>query len=284
MKKTTTPNTPIICVDHLVSGKSFELVCNSEQDMLITTPQPEVHEMQKFYTSATYISHTDQRKTIIDKLYHSVRHVRLTTKTNRLSKLFPQKGTLLDVGAGTGHFISKCQSLGWNALGIEPSSIAQQSGHKKGVTYIDSTKELGNGTVQCITLWHVLEHLPNLNETLKELYRILHSDGKIIVAVPNYLSWDAKHYQSHWAAFDVPRHLWHFSPKAIQRIFFEAGFDLENQRPMYWDALYISILSEKIKQNKWPIITGFFKGLYSNVVSIRTGMSSSLSYELKKRV
>lgn len=276
--------TPITCVDHLVTGESFELVFNTEADMLITKPQPDPEKLYKYYESEDYISHTDRKQSLFEFSYHVVKSLQLRSKTKHLSRLFPTKGLLIDVGAGTGDFVVRCQQAGWVAKGIEPNKTAKKQGQQKGVDYSSSLQNIKEGSVQCVTLWHVLEHLPNLEETVNELHRVLETDGRIVLAVPNFLSWDAQRYQSNWAAFDVPRHLWHFSPRAIERVFSAAGFVLEQKSPMYWDAFYIAILSEKLKGGKFQFLKGVINGFRSNWQARRTGMYSSIRYVLKKRI
>jgi len=275
--------TPFLCTDHLVTGEVFELVFNTEKDMLITTPQPNLDQLPSYYNSQDYISHTNAKKSFFDIVYQAVKKIQINTKTKNLERLFPNKGVLLDIGSGTGDFVFRCQQLGWNATAIEPNQTARNRGKAKGVSYIESTKKIKDNAIDCITLWHVLEHLPDLKESLKEIHRVLSFNGKVVLAVPNFLSWDANHYQSSWAAYDVPRHLWHFSPKAIERIFSEAGFVLEKKSPMLWDAFYISMLSEKIQKRKTGFLFGLLNGFRSNWHARRTGMYSSLRYELKKR-
>lgn len=283
MSSTPKHQQPLSCKDYLVSGEVFDLELNPEEDMLLTTPQPSPKELQGYYQSEDYISHTDRKESLFEMVYHLVKRIQLRSKTTRVSRLLPLKGTLLDVGAGTGDFVVRCQQLGWNSKGIEPNTVAQRQGDPKGAHYVESMKNLKDSSIQCITLWHVLEHLHDLEKTTSELHRVLHADGRVVIAVPNFLSWDARRYKTHWAAYDVPRHLWHFSPKSIERIFSAAGFTLEHQFPMYWDAFYISILSEKLKGSKLSFLKGLINGFRSNWHARQTGMYSSVGYVLKKR-
>lgn len=274
---------PFLCTDHLVTGEVFELVVNLEKDMLITHPQPSLEQLPAYYKSPNYVSHTNTRKSFLDITYHTVKTIQTNAKIKKLARLFPNKGTLLDIGSGTGDFVIGCQQKGWKAFAMEPNAFAKKQGQAKGVSYVESFKDINDNSMDCITLWHVLEHVSDLTTLFENMNRVLSPNGRIVIAVPNFLSWDAKYYENKWAAYDVPRHLWHFSPKAVERIFSEVGFVLVKKAPMLWDAFYVSMLSEKINKRKPSFLFGLINGIRSNWHARRTGMYSSLQYEFKKR-
>ena len=243
----TNSTTYIKVSDHSVSKESFDLLFNEEYEILKTNPQPSLEKLPSYYESEDYISHTDSKRTLFEKAYHFVKSNAIKNKVNLISKLIPQKGTVLDIGSGTGDFLMTAKNKGWNIKGLEPNSKAKQIAVSKGVVFEDALENIADNSIDVITMWHVLEHVPNLDEQFKQLKRIVKPNGYIIIAVPNYKSFDAKHYKEFWAAYDVPRHLWHFSPKSIARLFSQFDFELESTHPMLFDAYYVSLLSSKNK-------------------------------------
>lgn len=205
--------------DHSVSKETFELYHDENLDMLITHPQPSLENLGKYYESEDYISHTDNKRSLFEKAYHFVKGIALKNKLNLINGQQVAKGKILDIGAGTGDFLAIAKNDGWQTTGIEPSDRAKGIAISKGITFVENTSELQNQSFDVITMWHVLEHVPDLDFQIKELKRLLKPTGTLIVAVPNFKSFDANYYKTHWAAFDVPIHFWHFSKKAIQLLF-----------------------------------------------------------------
>ncbi|MBE0392047.1 bifunctional 2-polyprenyl-6-hydroxyphenol methylase/3-demethylubiquinol 3-O-methyltransferase UbiG [Flavobacterium sp. PL002] len=269
--------------DHSVSKEIFELYYDEELDMLITSPQPSLATLGKYYESPDYISHTDSKRSLFEKAYHFVKNIALKNKLNLINSLQPQKGSILDIGAGTGDFLSVAKQNGWKTVGVEPSEKAKQIASSKGVSFVEKTSELGNHSFDVISMWHVLEHVPNLDEQIKELKRLLKPDGSLIIAVPNFKSFDAQHYKTFWAAYDVPIHFWHFSKNAIKMLFEKEGMELEKVLPMKFDSFYVSLLSEKYQSGKMNYIKAFFIGLQSNLKAKRNLEYSSHIYVLKNR-
>lgn len=266
--------------DHSVSGELFELWKDDNLDMLVTHPQPSLDKLPFYYESDDYISHTDGKRSLFEKLYHLIKSIALKNKLKLINSLSP-KGSLLDIGAGTGEFLLTCKNNGWNVTGIEPSEKAKSIAQKKGIGMETSLQELESHSFDVITMWHVLEHVPDLEQQLNELKRLLKPNGTLIVAVPNFNSYDAKVYQSYWAAFDVPIHLWHFSKTAIQKLFAEKNMKLHKVLPMVFDSFYVALLSEKYKNGKMNFIKAFFVGLQSNWYGMRKKEYSSHIYILK---
>lgn len=269
--------------DHSVSQESFELVYNSELDMLVTKPQPAKEKLASYYETEDYISHTDTKRNLFEKVYHWVRSYSLNKKLQLINKQ-STKGNLLDVGCGTGDFLSTCLKFGWNVTGIEPNQSARTIANSKTnnkVFDIDKLETLEKHSFDVITLWHVLEHLPNLEEHIFLLKSLLKENGSLIIAVPNYKSFDAKHYKVFWAAYDVPRHLWHFSRNSIKLLFSKIDMNLKETLPMKFDSYYVSLLSEKYKSGRMNYIKAFLIGLRSNLKAKRTKEYSSLIYVLK---
>ena len=267
--------------DHSVSQETFDLYYDETFDMLLTHPQPSLDNLGRYYESDTYISHTDGNKSLFEKMYQFVKNIALKNKLNLINELSPTKGKLLDIGAGTGDFLLVAQNNGWETFGTEPSEKARTIAIKKGVSIIDATSSLDNHSVDVITMWHVLEHVPDLENQIKELKRLLKPNGTLLVAVPNFKSFDATHYGKFWAAYDVPIHFWHFSKTAIQLLFQKENMKLQKVLPMKFDAFYVSLLSEKYKTGKMNFISAVFVGLRSNWKASRSKEYSSHVYVLK---
>lgn len=265
--------------DFSVSGEEFQLYYNEELEMLVTQPVPK--DLDKYYDSDDYISHTDSDRTIFERLYHQVKQKNLKNKIQLIENQIVKPKNLLDIGAGTGDFLTIAKKHGFHIEGVEPNSKARDKAKAKEITLKAGLEKLANDKYQVITLWHVLEHLPNLEAQIKKLKSLLDDDGILIVAVPNFKSWDAKHYKSNWAGYDVPRHLSHFSKSSISRIFEKHGLKVHKTKPMIFDAFYVSILSEKYKGNKIHFVVGMLKGLWSNTMALFTKEYSSLIYILK---
>ncbi|MGK4566521.1 class I SAM-dependent methyltransferase [Flavobacterium sp. 3HN19-14] len=267
--------------DFSVSGEVFELYKDENLDMLITTPQPKGEDLNRYYESEDYISHTDGKRTFFEKIYQFIKNIALDRKVKLINSLAKQKGNLLDIGAGTGDFLLRAKNDGWNITGVEPSSKAKEIATQKGLSLFDESTGIKSGTFDIITMWHVLEHVPDLDFQIKELKRLLKPNGHIIIAVPNFNSYDAEHYGAFWAAYDVPRHLWHFSKTAIEKLFAKESFQLVLILPMQFDAYYVSLLSEKYKTGKMNFIRAFFTGLQSNSKAKRNTEYSSHIYVIK---
>ena len=269
--------------DHSVSKETFDLYHDETLDMLVTYPQPSLENLGKYYESVDYISHTDSKRSLFEKAYHFVKSIALKNKLNLINSLQPNKGRILDIGAGTGDFLSVAKQNGWQTIGVEPSEKAKAIALKKEVSFVEDTAELENHSFDVITMWHVLEHVPNLDNQIKELKRLLKPNGSLIVAVPNFKSFDAKYYGAFWAAYDVPIHFWHFSKNAIQALFEKEGMQLEKVLPMKFDSFYVSLLSEKYKSGKMNFVKAFFIGLRSNWKAKRNFEYSSHIYVLKNK-
>ena len=267
--------------DYSVSKETFELYYDQYLDMLITSPQPSPENLGRYYESNDYISHTDSKRSLFEKAYHFVKGIALKNKLNLINNCSFVKGNLLDIGAGTGDFLLTAKQNGWNTIGVEPSEKAKGIAIGKGVQFSDSTQELESNSFDVITMWHVLEHVPNLENEIKELKRLVKPNGTIIIAVPNYKSYDANYYGKFWAAFDVPIHFWHFSKTAIKLLFDKEDIKLEKVLPMKFDSFYVSLLSEKYKNGKMNFVKAIWIGLVSNWKANWSSEYSSHIYVLK---
>ena len=193
------------------------------------------------------------------------------------------KRTFLDVGAGTGEFLKVCKNNSWKVFGTEPNNDARTIAVKKGIVLERDISKFSNQKFEIITLWHVLEHVENLSEYISNLNTMLSDCGRLIIAVPNFNSDDAKYYKEFWAAFDVPRHLWHFSQQSIHRLFLKENMLVEKTIPMKFDSYYVSLLSEKYKNGKSNFMSALYRGFVSNWKARASSEYSSLIYVIKKQ-
>jgi len=269
------------CKDYTVSKETYEVMINRKYDLLVTSPVPE--DVSEYYKSDAYISHTDSKKSLFDKVYQTVKTRTLKQKVGLLNSFQTPQKTVLDIGAGTGDFLKTCKENHWTIFGVEPSKEARALAEKKDIFLKASLDDFDNQKFDVITLWHVLEHVENLKEYIVSLEKLLKENGVLVIAVPNFKSYDAQYYKEYWAAFDVPRHLWHFSQKAIQKLFSEVGLTLVKTLPMKFDAYYVALLSEKYKKGYTNIFNAFWVGLRSNLKAKHNSEYSSLIYVLKKQ-
>lgn len=270
--------------DFSVSGEEFQLIENKIYGFLETTPQPKEEKLSEYYKTEDYISHTDAKRNVLEKVYHIVRGISLKRKLKLINSFSSSQKTLLDIGCGTGDFLQTAQQNNWQVSGIEPNEQARAIANTKTNNAVFTTEQLQEFKKQSfdvITLWHVLEHLPNLTEQVSVLKSLLKENGSLIIAVPNYKSYDAIHYKNFWAALDVPRHLWHFNQKSIHTLFAKENMKVVQTLPMKFDAYYVSLLSEKYKSGFMNPIKAFWYGFLSNCKARRSGEYSSLIYVLK---
>ena len=267
--------------DYFKSQEAFDLVLDSSTGILITTPQPAPEDLAGYYESQAYISHSNTQKGIVPFLYRLVQKWSLKNKINLINSLSNHKGALLDIGAGTGNFCETSKQNFWDVYGVEPSEKAREVAAKKNIFLHQSIEDFTGQQFDVITLWHVLEHLPDLENTITAIQKLLKPNGVLIVAVPNYNSFDAKHYKRFWAAYDVPRHLWHFSQNSMSQLFSE-NMKLLKTKPMIFDSFYVSLLSEKYKTGNSFAIKALWIGFLSNISALSTKEYSSLIYCFKK--
>ena len=271
--------------DYTVSQEEFKIVSCQKCGFKFTNPRPDGNEIGKYYKAESYISHTNTSKGLISKIYQEVRKFTLKGKLNLINKLSPKKGKLLDVGCGTGMFLNVARENGWEVNGIEPDAGARAIAEETNQIKIkdEVLSSFVNETFEVISLWHVLEHIHKLNTTVDWLKERLSKDGSLIIAVPNHESKDAQIYQAQWAAYDVPRHLYHFSQKSVQELFAKHGFELKETLPMKFDSFYVSMLSTKYQTGKINYLKAFVDGLRSNLNAEKENQNySSLIYVFKK--
>lgn len=268
--------------DYFLTQEDFVLKKNSEFGFLETFPQP-LENLDKYYESEDYISHSDSSKSFTNKIYQFIKNFNIQNKFSMLGK--PKKEIkLLDYGCGAGDFLAFAKDKKLNVFGVEPNQKALEISQKKVGKNNVTNSELKNISEKfdIITMWHVLEHIPDLFEFIEELKSHLNPEGKIFVAVPNYKSFDAKFYKEYWAAYDVPRHLWHFSPESMEKLFNSFGMKIEKRHALWFDSFYVSLLSEKYKKNSLGFLrAGLIAGI-SNLMGIFDGNYSSVVYQITK--
>jgi 2-polyprenyl-3-methyl-5-hydroxy-6-metoxy-1,4-benzoquinol methylase len=276
------------CRDHTVSKEEFEIWECSNCTFRFTQNVPDEANISTYYQSAEYVSHSDTKQGFINRLYHIVRNHTLKSKQRLVQKVTKLKsGSVLDVGAGTGAFAHTMLQAGWKVTGLEPDATARANASLIYVLKLNELSvlhELETNSFDAITMWHVLEHVHDLHGYLQTYLRILKRDGRLIIAVPNYTSYDAAVYKNYWAAYDVPRHLYHFSPASMQVLLEQKGFLLEAVKPMWFDSFYVSMLSEKYRNGKGNLLKAIWVGMISNLKAVlHVRKCSSVIYIISKK-
>ena len=281
-----TEKTHIMTQDFLTTKEKFKITEDKETRVLKTIPTPKEEDLPSYYSSEAYASHQERASTPVLWVYMRVRKIAMKSKIKLISTFNTKTGDLLDFGCGLGGFLSATHAKGWSSYGIEPHQKVKTKAKKISGREVYSTigeAQKTNKKYDVITMWHSLEHVVDLGKTIRFLYNSTKKEGKVVVAVPNHQSFDAKHYKNFWAAYDTPRHIWHFDQKSITNVFKKHGFSLERKHLMMWDAFYISILSEKNKRSRAVYFKAAVIGVISNFLSLFTGESSSITYVFSKR-
>ena len=277
----------LTCTDFFVSGEKFSIKQCDSCGFKITENIEDEENIGRFYQSENYISHSNTAKGMVNSIYHAVRKYMLGRKRRLVEKATSLKtGHILDVGTGTGFFLNEMKGNGWQVTGTEKSSDVRDFAKKEfNLDNLPSEElfTLKDISFDVITLWHVLEHIHLLNENMETFKRLLKEKGKLIIAVPNHDSFDAKHNKAYWAAYDVPRHIWHFAPKQMKQLGKKHGFKLSSLHTMPFDSFYVAMLSEKYKKSKLALFKGIYYGKISWLNSIlNPEKCSSVIYVLEK--
>ncbi len=273
--------------DHFLSKEKFNIDKCSNCGFLLTNPRPEKDQLYNYYKSNEYISHTNNKKGFFNRIYQIVRNYTLSKKYKLISN-YKSGESILDIGCATGEFLSVFKKNNWLTKGIEPDIKARNLAKENhGLEVFDETEldKIDETSIDVITMWHVLEHVPDINHRLLQLKNIIKKDGTIFIAVPNPESWDAQKYNKYWAAYDAPRHLYHFSQKAIKELAAKHSFKIIDTIPMKFDSYYVSLLSEKYQANSMRMFRAIISGFKSNRLAKKNNKNySSLIYVLVNSV
>ena len=271
--------------DEFLTKEDFHICECLNCGLLYTMPRPDKDHIGAYYKSEDYYSHKENTKGFVPKLYERIKKNNLKNKyqlaTNGLSV-----GKMLEIGCGVGDFLHTAEEHGWECIGVEPSEEAKAIATKRTKASILSSEELeslADEQFDLITMWHVLEHVDDLRWEMDQLQRLIKPHGRIVIAVPNYKSYDGQYYKEHWAAYDVPRHLNHFNRTVLTKMFKTKGLELKKMDKLKWDAYYISYMSEQYRINSLPLVRGAFRGLISNSKARKSGEWSSLVYIFEKK-
>lgn len=271
--------------DEFLSKEDFHICECLNCGLSYTMPRPNKEKIGEYYKSEEYYSHQENKKGFIPRLYESVKKVNLKHKYN-LATQGLNVGKMLDIGCGVGDFLHTAEEHGWTCTGVEPSEDAKaiaKTKTKANIINSEDMEKIPDATFDLITMWHVLEHVDDLKWQIEQLHRLTKTKGRIVIAVPNYKSYDAQYYKELWAAYDVPRHLSHFNKNILTKIFKSKNLELVRTDKLIWDAYYISYMSEQYKQHKFPLLKGAFRGCISNCKARHTNEWSSMVYIFEKK-
>ena len=271
--------------DHFLSKENFTLVKCADCGFVFIQNRPDKNSIDAYYESSEYISHTDSDKDLVAKIYQFVRRWNVAKKYRMIKRYVPH-GSILDIGCGTGDFLNFFREKEWKVAGVEPSNSARAIANKKNNDQIFDESQLeifDDKSFDVISMWHVLEHVHDLDQRVGAVSRLLKDDGVFVFSVPIYESWDATHYDAFWAAWDVPRHLYHFSQASVKNFLQQNNFRLLKVIPLPFDAYYISLLSEGYKSKKSAYLKALFNGFFSNLKARKTDNFSSLIFIVQKK-
>jgi SAM-dependent methyltransferase len=272
--------------DYFFSGEEFTIAVCKSCEFRFLNPRPDENAIGKYYHSPDYVAHSNKSWGLMTHLYRIARQRNLKYKYEILSK-YIGSGKVLDIGCATAEFLEYMRQKNWEIAGMEPDPyVREKTAVEKQIDIVgkDGLKIFPSQSFQLITLWHVLEHVHRLDEQIEEIKRLLSENGFLVLALPNPDSYDASYYGKYWAGFDLPRHLYHFSPADVETLFQKYGFNLINTHPLKFDAFYVSMLSEKYKRGKPAMLSAIKIALKSNAVAKQKKLNfSSLIYVLRRK-
>lgn len=276
------------CVDNFATKESFDIHECEDCGFVFTHNFPDEKEIDRYYESPSYISHSNTDKGLVNSMYHLVRKIMLRKKARLVERCsLLKRGKLLDYGAGTGYFARTMAARGWDVTAIEKNGKARELALEEfgfGMHPVEALAGIKEKELDVVTMWHVMEHIQDLDKMWNELRRVLCDNGTAIIAVPNCTSYDAQKYKEHWAAYDTPRHLWHFTPDTMEQWGKKHGFTLDEKRTMPFDGFYISMLSEQNMGSRMHTIKGFWNGFKGWMAQMkRADAASSIIYVFRKR-
>lgn len=259
--------------DYLISHELFHVEQCVTCGGLFTNPRPNDLNISKYYHSSDYISHARSARSFTERLYMRVRNYMISLKIRFLNNFLPVSARVLDIGCGTGDFAEALNKRGYEAMGYEPNPGASKIAEEKGIKLVTGEQALLNipdQTFDAITLWHVLEHLHQPVQMLEQCKRLLKPGGVLLLATPMHNCFDASFYKNEWAAWDLPRHLLHFSRESLVNLLERQGFEPRKRKGMPFDSFYVSLLSEQNRGTRSPVIRyirAIFIGMWSNMLA-----------------
>lgn len=267
--------------DHLVSRQVFSMQRCKQCGFVFTNPRPDPEEIGAYYQSGQYTSHSEKATNLLESIYVRVRSQMVKRKAGMVKRFLQKGANILDIGCGTGHFLQALQVAGYRVMGVEPGEKAAQLASEKGIKVVRSMTDVmvdHHPGFDLISMWHVLEHVHNLQEHLQQCQQMLKPGGILVVAVPMCNSFDASFYKQHWAAYDLPRHLWHFTPDTLKLVVQKSGMQQIRLRRMPLDAFYIAMLSEQYKKSLCKPLAfarAMLIGMWSNAAAMLTKKPAS---------
>ncbi len=270
----------LVVEDHFLTKEEFKIQKCNGCGFKFINPRPVKADIGLYYQSEEYISHDAKKANLFNNIYKMARVFSIKRKFAVVEEAI-HTGKILDIGCGTGEFLRYCQSRGFTVTGVEPNDKARLYAHEQHKIPVHASLNSLAGLApayNCITMWHVLEHVHDLNETLEEVRGLLKPGGIFVVAVPNCNSWDAQKYGKFWAAYDVPRHLYHFVDSTLHKLVLKHGFIIQKTIPQKLDAYYVTMLSEKYQSGKSNYLKSVILGFWSNLQARRQkiGYSSQI--------
>lgn len=275
----------VVAKDHTVSQEKFRIVKCQNCGFLFTNPRPSEKAIAKYYDSDAYISHSNTKKGVINKIYHIVRKRALKSKLKLINSL-SERGKILDAGCAIGAFLEVCQKDTWQVAGIEPDTSARKIAQNTlNINIYESILEadFADNEFQMITLWHVLEHIHQLDASIEKLKKWLAPKASLLIAVPNANAHEKNKFGAFWAAYDVPRHLYHFTPETFEKLMQKHNLKVVKHFPMFYDSYYISLLSQRYQHGKANYLKALIQGYQSNQWAKKNAQNySSLIYQIEK--
>jgi len=268
--------------DYFFTRESFTLSKCAKCNFVFTNPIPA--DLGKYYETEDYLSHNTKSGGIISNIYSAIRNMNIMRKYNLVIH-YCTNGSILDIGCGTGDLLRSFKNHGWETTGIEPNKKAREIAQKQNDVKVfteEKLNEFEDGKFDVVSMWHVLEHVEDINERMKQVSRLTSTHGTMIFALPNLNSPDAKKYGHYWSGLDVPRHLYHFTQETFEKLATKHGLKLVHAEPMKFDAYYVSMLSEKYRGNKYYLPAAFLNGLVSNIKAKSKNNYSSMIFVCKK--